>query len=113
MVGASLISCEATALVIGLAQAATPLIQKLDPTRRAAVLMALLGIVIVGLFIVALALLGGNWARRLARHSPTRRQTALRGFTKPIARAPEVTDPSSSSDTIRIERDKSQTKTDR
>jgi hypothetical protein len=46
---------------------AEPLIERLDPPRRAAVVMALLAIVIVGLFLVAVAMLGGHWARRLAR----------------------------------------------
>jgi hypothetical protein len=48
-------------------QAAEPLIERLDPPRRAAVVMALLGITILGLFLVTLILLGGSWTRRMAR----------------------------------------------
>jgi hypothetical protein len=50
-----------------------PVFERLDPPRRAAVVMALLAITILGLFLVAVAMLGGNWARRLARrrHGPS------------------------------------------
>ena len=52
---------------------AEPLLERLDPPRRAAVVMALLAITIVGVFLVAFVILGGNWARRLARrrHGPS------------------------------------------
>jgi hypothetical protein len=43
------------------------ILQRLDPPRRATVIMALLGLVITGIFLVALAMIGGHWARRLAR----------------------------------------------
>ena len=42
--------------------------QKLPPPTRAAVIMALLGIVLVGLLIVAIILLGGHWVRRQGVH---------------------------------------------
>jgi hypothetical protein len=48
-------------------KAAEPLIERLDPPRRAAVVMALLAITIIGLFLVGCALIGGHWVRRLAR----------------------------------------------
>jgi hypothetical protein len=51
-------------------QAAEPLIEQLDPPRRAVVVMALLGLVLTGLFLVTVAMLGGHWVRRLARHRP-------------------------------------------
>jgi hypothetical protein len=70
---------------------AEPLLERLDPPRRAAVVMALLAITIVGLFLVAVILLGGNWARRLARrrHGPTHQNTnieneRLRSALEPI-----------------------------
>jgi hypothetical protein len=52
---------------------AEPLLERLDPPRRAAVVMALLAISIVGLFLVACVMLGSHWARRLAsrRHGPS------------------------------------------
>ena len=42
--------------------------EKLPPPTRAAVIMALLGLVILGLFIVVAILLGGHWVRRLGKH---------------------------------------------
>ncbi len=43
-------------------------IEKLPPPTRAAVIMALLGLVILGLFVVVAILLGGHWVRRLGKH---------------------------------------------
>jgi hypothetical protein len=70
---------------------AEPLFERLDPPRRAAVVMALLAITIVGLFLVAFVMLGGNWARRLARrrHGPSHRiknieNERLRSALEPI-----------------------------
>jgi hypothetical protein len=70
---------------------AEPLLERLDPPRRAAVVMALLAITIVGLFLVAVVMLGGNWARRLARrrHGPSHQNKnveneRLRSALKPI-----------------------------
>ena len=49
--------------------AAEPLIERLDPPRRAAVVMALLGIVLVGVLLVGCVMIGSHWVRRMARHS--------------------------------------------
>jgi hypothetical protein len=38
--------------------------EKLPPPTRAAVLMALLGIALLGMLIVVIVLLGGHWVRR-------------------------------------------------
>ena len=57
------------------AKQAVPLIEQLEPYRKVAVVMALLGIVLVGVFLVAATMLGGNWVRRLARHKPSHRTT--------------------------------------
>jgi hypothetical protein len=46
---------------------AEPLIERLDPPRRAVVIMALLAIALVGLFLVTFAMVGGHWVRKLAR----------------------------------------------
>jgi len=56
----------------GLAEvdAAKPVLEQLDPPKRAAVVMALLGITLVGMFLVVLAMVGGHWVRRMARHRP-------------------------------------------
>lgn len=45
-----------------LAEAAQP--DKLSPPASAAVLMALLGIALLGLLIIVVILLGGNWVRK-------------------------------------------------
>jgi hypothetical protein len=51
-------------------QSAEPVLERLDPPRRAAVVMALLALVLTGLLLVTFAMLGGHWVRRLARHKP-------------------------------------------
>jgi hypothetical protein len=55
-------------------QAAEPVLERLDPPRRAAVIMALLGLVLTGLLLVTIAMVGGHWVRRLARHRPGERR---------------------------------------
>lgn len=44
--------------------------QRLDPVRRAKLLMALFALLLVGLLLVALAMIGARYVRRLARHRP-------------------------------------------
>jgi hypothetical protein len=46
-------------------------LERLDPPRRAAVVMALLGLVLTGLVLVTCVMLGAHWVRRLAQHKPT------------------------------------------
>lgn len=48
------------------------LLERLDPPRRAAVVMALLALVLVGLLIVACVMIGARWVRNAARHQPPR-----------------------------------------
>lgn len=43
-------------------------LEKLPPPTRAALLMTLLGILLLGLFLVAAILLGGNWVRKLGKY---------------------------------------------
>jgi hypothetical protein len=62
------------------ARAGDDVLNRLDPPRRAAVVMALLGLTLIGLFLVAFVMVGGHWVRRLARHKPGQRT-----FGKPIA----------------------------
>jgi hypothetical protein len=52
------------------ASATAPVLERLDPPRRAAVVMALLGLVLTGLVLVTCVMLGAHWVRRLARHKP-------------------------------------------
>ena len=58
-------------------QTAEPVLERLDPPRRAAVVMALLGLVLTGLLLVAIAMLGANWVRRLARYKPGMQRSTL------------------------------------
>jgi len=48
---------------------------QLSPPKRAALVMTLLGLVLVGLFLVTFAMLGAHWVRRLARHKPQQHAT--------------------------------------
>jgi hypothetical protein len=65
---ANLVKCSSLLwAVLADVRVAEPLIERLDPPRRAAVVMAFLAIAIIGIFLVAFAMLGGHWARRLAR----------------------------------------------
>jgi hypothetical protein len=52
------------------AQTSKPVLEQLDPPRRAAVLMALLGLVLLGMLLVVCVMIGGHWVRRMARHRP-------------------------------------------
>ena len=65
-------------VVLAANQPTDPLLERLDPPRRAAVMMALLGLVLVGLLLVTCVMIGARWVRRMARHSPgSRRSTAV------------------------------------
>ncbi|MEX0675560.1 MAG: hypothetical protein WD063_00695 [Pirellulales bacterium] len=62
--------------VLGAAEEkAKPLLMRLDPQNRAKVLMALLGLALVGVGLVALTIMAGRQVLRIARtsHGPTRR----------------------------------------
>ncbi|HEV2971488.1 MAG TPA: hypothetical protein VGY55_16045 [Pirellulales bacterium] len=50
-----------------------PLLERLDPTQRAAVLAALFGLVLVGLALVAFIWLGGRFVRRQNSRNPPHR----------------------------------------
>ena len=52
-------------------QATLPAIERLDPPRRAAVLMALLGLVLLGITLVACVMIGGRWVRNASRRQPS------------------------------------------
>lgn len=58
-------------------QSSEAVLEQLDPPRRAAVLMALLGLVLVGLALVACAMIGAHWVRRVARHKPGARRAEV------------------------------------
>ena len=50
-----------------------PLIKQLDPERNVALMMALLGLVLIGITLVACIMVGGHWVRRLARSQPSQK----------------------------------------
>jgi hypothetical protein len=54
-------------------------LDRLDPPRRAAVVMAILALVLTGLALVACAMIGGRWVRRMAqhRHGRTKQTTSI------------------------------------
>jgi len=60
-------------------KAVEPVLERLDPPRRAIVVMALLGLVLTGLLLVTFAMLGGHWVRRLARQRPAGRDGGAAG----------------------------------
>jgi hypothetical protein len=55
-------------ILLAIEESAEPLIDRLDPPRRAAVLMAILALVLLGLALVTCVMIGGRWVRRVARH---------------------------------------------
>jgi hypothetical protein len=63
---------------------------KLPPPTRAAVLMALLGIALLGMLLVVIILLGGHWVRRQGN---LRRGPAVPPDRRPIVRASESNEP--------------------
>jgi hypothetical protein len=74
MVNGSHLFDVGVALLFAAQQAGDAVIERLDPPRRAAVVMALLGLTLIGLFLITLAMVGGHWVRKLARHRPGQRQ---------------------------------------
>ena len=57
-------------MLLGAQQVAEPVFERLDAPVRAAVVMALLALTLVGLFLITFVMVGGHWVRRLARHRP-------------------------------------------
>lgn len=55
-------------------QPAQPVLPRLDPLRRAAVLMAILALVLTGLMLVGAIMMGARWVRRMARQGPASRE---------------------------------------
>jgi hypothetical protein len=74
MVTASHIFGVGGAILFAAQQAGDAVIERLDPPRRAAVVMALLGLTLIGLLLITFVMVGGHWVRRLARHRPGQRR---------------------------------------
>jgi hypothetical protein len=93
------------AILFAVQQAGDAVIERLDPPRRAAVIMALLGLTLVGLFLIAFVMVGGHWVRRLARHRPGHRQYAKNVETEDGLRdaLQDIPPDVSSSDTVLVD----------
>jgi hypothetical protein len=62
--------------------------ERLDPVRRTQVLMALLGLLLLGFLMIVLVLVGARQVRRLARQRPTsRRHRPRNGSDRPALEA--------------------------
>ncbi|HMP05304.1 MAG TPA: hypothetical protein PJ982_03050 [Lacipirellulaceae bacterium] len=110
-----LIPTSVATMLLVTEQAAEPLIERLDPERRVAVVMALLGIAIVGVFLVTMILLGGSWVRRLARYGrgPTKDTTNVANKRLRDALAPMLPEDGRTDETTVVDRGTDETVTDR
>ena len=70
------------AILFAAQQAGDAVFERLDPPRRAAVVMALLGLTLVGLFLITFVMVGGHWVRKLARHRPGQRRFGKNAVTE-------------------------------
>jgi hypothetical protein len=61
---------RSTSLLLAVEDATEPVLERLDPPRRAAVVMALLALTLIGLFLIVFIMVGGHWVRRMARQRP-------------------------------------------
>jgi hypothetical protein len=80
MVNVFALSPYATAVLLA-AEVADPPLKQLDPQSRAGVLLALAGLVILGLGMIALVWLGAQHVRRLARQRPIERPREKSSWT--------------------------------
>src|SRR3954466_712411 len=70
MVTAAMFFGASPSFLLAAEDASEPVLERLDPPRRAAVVMALLALTLIGLFLVVFIMVGGHWVRRLARQRP-------------------------------------------
>lgn len=66
----SILNPTSSPVILAVLKPGEPVLEQLKPEQRAAVIMALLALTLIGLFLIVFAMLGGHWARRLARHRP-------------------------------------------
>jgi hypothetical protein len=94
-------------------EAARPLLERLDAPHRTAVFMALLGIVLAGIFLVACVVIGARWVRRLARQDERRRRTGqLRESQRLRQSLRGILPKTSTSDTVSIDAAGDETRVD-
>lgn len=94
-----------------IAQAEQSGFERLDPVTRTVVLMALLGLVLLGITLIACVMIGGRWVRRLAQHSPPIRSSGRFSRFGPFRTAREVVD-TTSCDTLAAVQNTDETRTD-
>jgi len=111
----NLLAHNALLLLAAAEKAGGPVLERLDPPRRAAVVMALVALTLIGLFLIIFVMVGGHWVRRLARHRPGKRKghversTVDRGLRDSLAAfLPEK----KTDDTIGLGKSPSETKVD-
>jgi hypothetical protein len=85
---------------------------RLDAPTRAAVVMALLGLTLIGLFLITFVMVGGHWVRKLARHRPGRQRLGKTAETEgELCQAPQNSLPEmKSSDTVLLDSSSQDTK---
>ena|SRR5438874_1580712 len=102
-------------LLLAIQQSAEPVLQQLDPPRRAAVIMALLALTLIGLFLILFIMVGGHWVRRMARHRPGQRRAVYNPAT--IGQLPEslqaILPEIKTGDTVLVDTPSRDTKTDK
>ena len=96
-------------------QAGDAVLERLDPPRRAAVVMALLGLTLIGLFLITFVMVGGHWVRRLARHRPGRRRFTTKTATDVELRETlqQILPEGNPSDTVLLDTSSKDTKTEK
>jgi hypothetical protein len=112
MVIGSHIYCLSVAVLLAAQQTGDAVLERLDPPRRAAVIMALLGLTLIGLFLIAFIMVGGHWVRRLARHRPKKGSSANSGASEgalPEAQQ-DIPPDTKSSDTVLLDTSSKNTK---
>jgi hypothetical protein len=112
MVSGSYIFDAGGTILFAAEQAGEAVLERLDPPRRAAVVMALLGLTLVGLFLITFVMIGGHWVRRLARHRPGKRQFVSKVATEDELREAleGILPERSSSDTVLLDTSSRDTK---
>src|SRR5262245_36255994 len=63
--------------VLWAAQPSQPVLERLDPRRRTAVIMAIIGMLVIGFLLVTCTMLGARWVRRIARQKPRPSRMAI------------------------------------
>jgi hypothetical protein len=93
-------------------EAVDPVFERLDPPRRAAVIMALLALTLIGLFLITFIMVGGHWVRRMARHRPRNGGTTVSTRDESATGdVPQIVLPDEkSSDTMLLDRASKETK---